>query len=575
MAFNVTQCPTCESTFNTSARTLGTAAGRVRCGACLTVFDAAKHYIEQVDSDSGYPEGESVFVGNNPEEFFDPSEFLTRSALTEIDEENDAEELEPSNEELFGAEELHVGFEHADNFDNELVEIGLVDTLNDEELNGESLTAKEIREEERVETPSTEKAASPDQLIDTGNTSISEPDQLQSNIPLEPDIEQIPASTPEPPAQDQWSMEQEHVETNFPNWEAAPAPRWEILPDHEKEPADPITLEDDILPDVADPQPAGQQAQNQHAEPALDTAIDSEPDIPQENIDDQPGSPILDWPALDSSITESETAQQAGNVPSVASEPAHEDEHPADVKSQFVTEPLTEFEKTEPGIGENNNEDLTDLPGTEESAELSTAAIRARVQEAELEDEEALEALPQENLVALGEMSAPLELPLHSKSRWGQGIAFSLLIILLGASLAAQYLWRGIDVYSQHAGIRPFYELVCKTLSCQVPAYSEIAAIRSDSLVVRSHPQLANGLVINTTIRNTANFPQAFPIMVLSFNSASNDIVALRELAPAEYLSPGLQSFSSMPVMTPVQIDLEIIDPGPDAVNYTLAFRLP
>ncbi len=38
--------------------------------------------------------------------------------------------------------------------------------------------------------------------------------------------------------------------------------------------------------------------------------------------------------------------------------------------------------------------------------------------------------------------------------------------------------------------------------------------------------------MVNTTIRNTADFPQAFPIMVLSFNSASNSIVALREFSP-------------------------------------------
>jgi len=30
-----------------------------------------------------------------------------------------------------------------------------------------------------------------------------------------------------------------------------------------------------------------------------------------------------------------------------------------------------------------------------------------------------------------------------------------------------------------------------------------------------------------------------------------------------------------MPSQTPLQIDLSIIDPGDDAVNYTLAFRNP
>jgi len=63
--------------------------------------------------------------------------------------------------------------------------------------------------------------------------------------------------------------------------------------------------------------------------------------------------------------------------------------------------------------------------------------------------------------------------------------------------------------------------------------------------------------------------------MVLGFNTASNDLVALREFTPEEYLDSGLRDITQMPVMAPVQIDLALMDPGNDAVNYTLAFRQP
>jgi len=52
-------------------------------------------------------------------------------------------------------------------------------------------------------------------------------------------------------------------------------------------------------------------------------------------------------------------------------------------------------------------------------------------------------------------------------------------------------------------------------------------------------------------------------------------VIALREFSPSEYLDTGLRSIQSMPPMTPVQIGLAIMDPGPEAVNYTLAFRWP
>ena len=86
MALHVTKCPGCESTFNTSAAMLGLAEGKVRCGACLTIFQAIDNFIEPLASE--YPhEQDSVFVGNNPQDYFDPTKFLTRSALQQEDEE--------------------------------------------------------------------------------------------------------------------------------------------------------------------------------------------------------------------------------------------------------------------------------------------------------------------------------------------------------------------------------------------------------------------------------------------------------------------------------------------------------
>jgi hypothetical protein len=81
--------------------------------------------------------------------------------------------------------------------------------------------------------------------------------------------------------------------------------------------------------------------------------------------------------------------------------------------------------------------------------------------------------------------------------------------------------------------------------------------------------------MVNTIIRNTAAFDQPFPLLILSFNSAANNVIALREFSPSEYLESGLRSVQSMPPTTPIQIGLAIMDPGPEAVNYTLAFRWP
>ncbi|MFT4862758.1 MAG: putative Zn finger-like uncharacterized protein, partial [Pseudohongiellaceae bacterium] len=82
MAFHVTQCPHCESTFNTNANILGAASGRVRCGFCLQVFDGIQHILagEEPHQDDLQ---ESVFIGNYPADYFNPQSFLSRGSLTQ------------------------------------------------------------------------------------------------------------------------------------------------------------------------------------------------------------------------------------------------------------------------------------------------------------------------------------------------------------------------------------------------------------------------------------------------------------------------------------------------------------
>lgn len=361
MAFNITQCPGCESTFNTNAHLLESAAGRVRCGACLTVFQAVQNYL--VDSDDISPESteESVFIGSDPGDYFDPSTFLTRSALTE-----DKAEY-PVSEDI-------ETFDHSEFLENL---------------------------EEVLDTAATPQQVAPDETTATTATTDG----------------------------------------------------------------------------------AGESTQDLETEGTIDT------------------SPIEE--------------------------------------------------------------------------EDSTETIRARALSAEFKDEEALEAIPEESLAVLSEFSTPLELLQKRETRWASFILFSIISLCLGALLAGQYMWRHMAVYNQVSQIRPLYEFACDRLGCDLPVYSRTDEIRSDSLAVRSHPELSNGLLLNISIRNTAAFPQPFPVLILSFNTTANDVVALREFAPSEYLPPGLRSVFLMPVMTPVQIELEIIDPGADAVNYTLAFRTP
>ncbi|NVK02927.1 MAG: zinc-ribbon domain-containing protein, partial [Oceanospirillaceae bacterium] len=44
----ITQCPECQALFRVSEGQMRLAQGQVRCGACLTVFDAKSHALQRV-----------------------------------------------------------------------------------------------------------------------------------------------------------------------------------------------------------------------------------------------------------------------------------------------------------------------------------------------------------------------------------------------------------------------------------------------------------------------------------------------------------------------------------------------
>jgi len=53
-----TGCPSCKTTFKVTQKTLALAQGKVRCGACLTVFQATDYLLQ--------PKGQKSHSGSKP-----------------------------------------------------------------------------------------------------------------------------------------------------------------------------------------------------------------------------------------------------------------------------------------------------------------------------------------------------------------------------------------------------------------------------------------------------------------------------------------------------------------------------
>ena len=145
------------------------------------------------------------------------------------------------------------------------------------------------------------------------------------------------------------------------------------------------------------------------------------------------------------------------------------------------------------------------------------------------------------------------------------------MVAVLG--LVAQVVWYQSDNWSRDPDMRPYYETICEWLDCELPLISAPEQIRSQNLVVRSHPEVRGALIVDALVVNNAPHPQPFPVVELTFTTIDGKLVAGRRFKPDEYLAGELDGATLLPSLTPVHITLEIEDPGAEAVNYRVSFH--
>ena len=64
---------------------LNSPSGLVRCGACLAVFKASEHFLESEAQSEIFKDG-SVFMSEEPIDYFNPADFLKLGELNGNDE---------------------------------------------------------------------------------------------------------------------------------------------------------------------------------------------------------------------------------------------------------------------------------------------------------------------------------------------------------------------------------------------------------------------------------------------------------------------------------------------------------
>ncbi|MBS7662181.1 DUF3426 domain-containing protein [Pseudomonas lalucatii] len=158
---------------------------------------------------------------------------------------------------------------------------------------------------------------------------------------------------------------------------------------------------------------------------------------------------------------------------------------------------------------------------------------------------------------------------------WARWLGWGLLNLVAAAVLAGQYLNYHFEELARQDQYRPWFEQLCPSLGCVLPSKVDIAQIKSSNLVVRSHPEFSGALVVDAILYNRAPFTQPFPLLEMRFADINGQLLASRRFKPSEYLAGELAGQAEMPPQTPIHVSLDILDPGTQAVNYSLSFHSP
>jgi len=147
-----------------------------------------------------------------------------------------------------------------------------------------------------------------------------------------------------------------------------------------------------------------------------------------------------------------------------------------------------------------------------------------------------------------------------------------LFSIALVIALAGQIAWFNYERLAKYPLAKQGFEFACSHIGCTVPELSDLNAIHSSNLVVRSHPLVADTLIIDVVLTNTASFPQEYPRLALYFSDINDKTIAQQIITPQQYLNSSEMHLKQMPSNEPIHVSLEIEDPGKGAVNYKIRF---
>lgn len=184
--------------------------------------------------------------------------------------------------------------------------------------------------------------------------------------------------------------------------------------------------------------------------------------------------------------------------------------------------------------------------------------------------------LPPETHIAPGvEFSISMDEDLHlppkappqrarSSALWWLGILVMLVVLGLQLVNASR------ESLAQNPVLGPSLMALYSALGRPLPPPRSVSGWDVSGLNVTSDPQVPGVLSITGALQDQAAFVQPWPLMRVELTDRYGQTLRSRDFKPAEYLAAGQ---AGVPLATgqATRFRIDIADPGPDAVGFTLA----
>jgi hypothetical protein len=154
----------------------------------------------------------------------------------------------------------------------------------------------------------------------------------------------------------------------------------------------------------------------------------------------------------------------------------------------------------------------------------------------------------------------------HNIERWL--LLAGLLILLL--TLAVQIAIAKRETWAKNPTLRPLISQLCQIANCKLSIWRQPQAFVPIQHSVVADASQNGVLIVKISFKNTAQWPQPWPLLELAFTDINDHVIGLRRFKPTDYLnsahSPDINANQS------VEVEIAIQEIASKAVGFQFNF---